>query len=244
MCPAPKACPVEQEEKVLAAAAACINESSLMDFTMSAIAKKAGMSMGSIYKYIHSKEDVLVALAVHVQQRLKACFTHVYQSSLSLPEQIIALSLLDFNKVDPYPFARHLEMLCSNQVLLERASPMWRERLLESGTELTQVCESNCRKAIDENLLLEEGNSKDNGEDIVQQMTLAMWSLNVGTIQVLLHTAEMGDQAQEKLPFPRELDDPHILNMKRLINSFHWKQPLTNDGVKRAADILIDLGYR
>jgi AcrR family transcriptional regulator len=57
MVPAPKFSPQQQEEKILTAAAQCIAETSLMDFTMSSIAKRAGLSMGSIYKHIQTKED-------------------------------------------------------------------------------------------------------------------------------------------------------------------------------------------
>lgn len=240
MPPAPKACPLEQEEKVLCAAAACISEASLMDFTMSAIAKRAGMSMGSIYKHIHSKEDVLLALAAKTHENLKCCFSDIYSQPISSPEHLISLSLIDYNKVDPYPFSRHLEMLISNQVILERASPAWRARLESSANNLTQVCESGIQAAITGEQLIPGGNEA----ETAQQLMLAIWSLNVGTIQVTLQTTDLNQSASSKLPFPKAIDDPHILNMIRLINSFHWNKPLTLDGVEHAASVLTKLGYR
>lgn len=240
MAPAPKACPVEQEDKVLCAAAACINEASLMEFTMSAIAKRAGMSMGSIYKHIHSKEDVLLALATKTQQRLKECFSDIYAQPITAPEHLIGLSLIDFNKVDPFPFSRHLEMLVSNHVILERASPIWRKRLEDSADALTRVCKSSIEAAISKDELI----VKDSEADIGHQVMLGIWSLNVGSIQVGLQTTDFSESDSAQLPYPKANDDPHILNMMRLINSFDWKQPLTHEGIHHTASILATLGYR
>ncbi|MGH1372001.1 MAG: TetR/AcrR family transcriptional regulator [Cellvibrionaceae bacterium] len=240
MSPAPKSCPIEQEEKILCAAANCILEASLMDFTMSAIAKRAEMSMGSVYKHIHSKEDVLLALAVKTQQNLKRCFAQIYAQPITGPEHLIGLSLIDFNSVDPYPFSRHLEMLISNHVILERASPIWRQRLEESAESLTQVCRSGINSAIaGEELIADESQ-----EDTAHQLMLAIWSLNVGSIQVGLQTMDFDQTEASQLPYPKTIDDPHILNMMRLINSFHWRQPLTREGIERAASVLVELGYR
>ncbi len=240
MAPAPKSCPIEQEEKVLCAAASCIEEASLMDFTMSAIAKRAGMSMGSIYKHIHSKEDVLLALASKTQQNLKRCFTDIYGQPITGPEHLIGLSLIDFNKVDPYPFSRHLEMLVSNHVILERASPIWRQRLDDSAAALTLVCQSGINAAIAGEELITHGDQ----EGTAHQLMLAIWSLNVGSIQVGLQTMDFDQSQSSKLPYPKAVDDPHILNMMRLINSFNWRQPLTDEGIERAASALTSLGYR
>lgn len=242
MSPAHKACPLEQEDKILSAAAECINEASLTDFTMSAIAKNAGMSMGSIYKHIHSKEDVLLALATKANEALLQCFKDVYGcAELSPAERLITLSLLDFNRVDAYPFVRHLEMLVSNHVILERASPLWRARLETSGNELTHECESHIQKAIDDGELKPHIDSA----NTVKQITLAVWSLNVGSIQVLLQTVEPSDQPTEQpLPFPQATTDAHIFNMKRLINSFDWKSPLDDIGIEKAAAQLTAMGYR
>lgn len=50
MAPAPKYSPEEELTRILAAAERCINDTSLLDFTMSALAKEAGISIGSVYK--------------------------------------------------------------------------------------------------------------------------------------------------------------------------------------------------
>ncbi len=242
MSPAHKACPIEQEDKILSAAADCINEASLTDFTMSAIAKRAGMSMGSIYKHIHSKEDVLLALATKAHEALLRCFRDVYHcAELTPAERLIALSLLDFNRVDAYPFVRHLEMLVSNHVILERASPLWRTRLETSAADLTLQCESHIQNAIDSGELKPHIDP----QNTVEQITLAVWSLNVGSIQVLLQTVEPSSRTtDQRLPFPQQTTAPHVFNMKRLINSFDWQFPLEDEGIEKAATQLTTMGYR
>ena len=61
MAPAPKYSPQEQEEIILNAAAECISQTSVLDFTMSAVSKAAKLSMGSIYKHVQCKEDIIFA---------------------------------------------------------------------------------------------------------------------------------------------------------------------------------------
>ena len=61
MAPAPRFSPEEQEKLIICAAITTIVQSSLLDFSMSKIAKLAGLSMGSVYKFVQCKEDVLIA---------------------------------------------------------------------------------------------------------------------------------------------------------------------------------------
>ncbi len=79
--PAPKYSLEQQEQMILASAAHCIQDSSLLDFKMSDIAKGAGLSMGSVYKHIQSKEDLLVALAAQMSSQIH----HVFKTILELP---------------------------------------------------------------------------------------------------------------------------------------------------------------
>lgn len=76
----------EQEALILKAAVKCIEASSLLDFTMSAISKEAEISMGSVYKHIKSKEDVLVALGYYSQIH----FMELVNKVMALPLPFIA----------------------------------------------------------------------------------------------------------------------------------------------------------
>ncbi len=246
MPPAPKHCPEQQLCKILSAAAECIEESSLLDFTMSGIAKKAGMSMGSIYKHVHTKEDVLMALAQHGLDCLRQAFATIFNSPLSISEQLIALSLIDYSKVDPYPFTRHLEMLISNSALISRTSPQWQQKTGTSGCGIEEVMNMRFRTAIENGELTPEGDEN----AYLEQLHLGIWAINVGHIQVLLQIHS--DQLAANLPrnkdieeiFPLDANNPHIQNCLRLINSYQWRHPLTQDGIQRAIDVLLELEYR
>jgi AcrR family transcriptional regulator len=241
MPPAPKHCPEQQRCNILSAAACCIEETSLLDFTMSAIAKKAGMSMGSIYKHVHTKEDVLIALAQHGYICLHKTFTAIYKTPLTVAEQLIALSLLDYAKVDPYPFSRHLEMLVSNSALLKRSSPQWQQQMSSACDGLDTVMLTHFRQAVSDGELTTTGDE----DAYLQQLQLGIWAINVGHIQVLLQTHSENQASNlPKAIFPLATDNPHVLNCMRLINSFDWRHPLTEDGIERAAQTLIELGFR
>ena len=96
MAPAPKFSLEEQEKLILFAAVTAIEKSTLLDFSMSSIAKSAGLSMGSVYKYVQCKEDLLIALATNMYQEKQRVFSQVLALPLTTPERIIALSLLDY----------------------------------------------------------------------------------------------------------------------------------------------------
>ncbi len=246
MPPAPKHCPEQQLCNILSAAAECIEESSLLDFTMSGIAKKAGMSMGSIYKHAHTKEDVLMALAQHSFECLTQAFANIFTSPLTITEQLIAMSLIDYTKVDPYPFSRHLEMLISNSALLNRTSPQWQQKTGSSGCGIEDVMKMRLLTAIETGELIPEGDKK----LFLEQLHLGIWAINVGHIQVLLQTHS--DQQASGLPgnkgieeiFPLDAGNPHIQNCLKLINSYQWRHPLTQDGIQRAINVLLELEYR
>lgn len=213
---------------------------------MSGIAKKAGMSMGSIYKHVHTKEDVLMALAQHGFDCLTRAFANIFKTPLSISEQLIALSLIDYSKVDPYPFSRHLEMLISNNALLSRTSPQWQQKTGTSGCGIEDVMMLRFRTAIENDELTPEGEE----EQFLDQLHLGIWAINVGYIQVLLQTHN--DQQVSTLPsgkdieeiFPLDAKNPHIQNCMKLINSYQWRDPLTQEGIQRAIDALLELEYR
>ncbi len=242
MSPAPKCCPQEQESKILLAAAQCIEESSLLDFTMAGVARHAGMSMGSIYKHIHSKEDVLVALATESFNQLYRVFSQIFRApELTGPERLIAISLLDFTKVDAYPFTRHLEMMVGSDALVKRASLGWvsKKNAADRGIEALFLEFLNGLHRSDE--LYPEGEV----QVYLEQLQLAIWSCNVGHIQVVLQTSARHDnEVAASLPFPLAQDNPHILNAQRLINSFHWREPLTAAGISKAVQFLETQEFR
>jgi len=240
MSPAPKCCPQEQEIIILNAAAECIESSSLMDFTMSAIAKGAGISIGSLYKHVQSKEDVLIALAAQMYCHNQAGFATLFELPLTTPEKMTGLALVDHYKIERFSFAAQLDSLISCDAILQRASAGWIEKMKRS----VQGC-----KSIFDKLLIDAIN---NGELLLatddrqlEELNIGCWSMHTGYNQTVLRMSSfLSDEQALPLPYPLPQDDLLILNLTRLINSFPWEKDLDPQGIDRCCKILEASGLR
>lgn len=243
MSPAARFSPQEQETIVLNAASKCISQSSLLDFKMSEIAKEAGLSMGSIYKHVQSKEDVLIALAV---QSLKQIF-HVFKQTLALPlttpERVVAIYLFDYQKIMLNEFDSHLNMLVSNDAILRRASNMWLDKKNLIDQQLEQIFYQFFKYAIDNNEIEVDINSTK--EVLLEEMLINIWSLHVGFNQVSLQrSSQTTGPSYQELPFPLPEDHAIILGVKRLLNSYQWQKPLDSQGIRKTCHLLQKINFR
>ncbi|MFT4927786.1 MAG: AcrR family transcriptional regulator [Phenylobacterium sp.] len=233
MCPAAKFSPAEQESMILEAAAEVIEQSSLMDFTMSAIAKKAGISMGSIYKHVQTKEDVLIALDVMLLKRELVTYRKLQPLELTTPEKLISCFLLDYQKTNLHSFDVQLGMLVGNEAILKRGSVAWVERMRQGGKELCGFFDEILNQAVNR----KELTLPDHNPDELYQLNTGLWALNVGNLRVSLE----GCNGYMPKFAP---DCAQILNTKRFINSFHWSQPLDTEGLDKVCHLLGEIGLR
>lgn len=239
MAPAPRFSPEDEENLVLDASAKSVRESSLLDFKMSAIAKEAGISMGSVYKHVRSKEDVLVALATRVIEHSQQVMSNLMQLPLSAPERLICAVLANPIKVQPEPFAIHLEMLISNESLLQRASSKWLDKLARLDHGMQQIFIGTL---MDDSELLAKGQDR---ETLVEELMVGLWSMHVGFLQVSLHRNALHfNEPAKALPFPLSAEHSLVRNARLLINAYPWKHPLTSSGISKAILQLEALGYR
>jgi AcrR family transcriptional regulator len=238
MAPAARYSLEEEEALILKASAKCIRESSLLDFKMSAIAKEAGISVGSVYKHVRSKEDVLVALAIKNADFTHGIINKVLKSPLTAPQRLLGPVLLDPMKIYEEPFGMHLEMLISNEALLKRASPQWIEKLSIVDRKMDQLFfESLVGDELDA-----EGETR---EALLEEIMVGLWSMHVGFIQVALHRSTIRpNEVKYSLPFPLPTDHSLVNNAFMLLNNYPWKIPLTRDGIEKTSKELIALGYR
>ncbi len=241
MAPAPKYSPQQQEEIILSAAVDCINESSLLDFTMSAVSKKAGLSMGSIYKLVQCKEDIIFALATHVFKHQCSIFRQVMAMELTTPEKMIALMLLSSTKNQVYPFDSHLECFSTNELVISRASELWTDRMIRSHEQCKHTfdqCMNNAAAtgelAITENL-----------EQIIEEINLGCWALAVGSESVkrVIQLKNISD-GTDSVNAPIVTDDFMVKSLQRLLNSYPWKKSLDAAGIEKAAAELVKQGLR
>jgi AcrR family transcriptional regulator len=239
MSPAPRYTHVEEERLVLDAASKCIAASSLLDFKMSAIAGEAGISIGSVYKHVQSKEDVMVALAARMSACTKKVLEDVLAIPLSTPERLIGIFLLNPLKIHKEPFGVHLEMLTGNDAVLQRASERWAEKLSQLDYLIEDIFIENVQQS--EDLKVKEANRA----SLVNELMLGIWSMHAGFVQVAFQRAsrKYGDLASP-LPFPLSPDHSLVASAMRLINSYPWAKPLTKAGIKKAAHEIELLNYR
>ncbi|MCF2948246.1 TetR/AcrR family transcriptional regulator [Paraglaciecola aquimarina] len=241
MAPAQRFTTEQQEELILNAAITAIEETSLLGFKMSDIAKYAGMSMGSVYKHVQSKEDVLLALATANLKQTQKHFAAIYQLELTTPERYIAMILTDKSKANLFPFASHLEMLITNDAILSRCSEAWKHRFHSADTNV----DAQCSAYINQALATKELRIPNGEQDYANKFSLGLWAISVGFIHV-------SNQLRGKHLFGHITPDSELLDhtslqiqtIKNYINAYDWQSPLTDEGIHRAISALKTLDLR
>jgi len=242
MAPAPKFSLEEQEKLILFAAVTAIEKSTLLDFSMSSIAKLAGLSMGSVYKFVQCKEDLLIALATKMYQEKQRVFSQVLALPLTTPERIIGLSLLDFSKVQMYSFDDQLESIVNTCSIMKRSSPRWLDYMINCS----KVCEESFQVLLQASVDSKELQSSASNE--MEQINIGAWSLAVGYFQtVRLHHGRIHNQqnndAQDCIS-ALAVDNVHILNLQRFMNSFDWREKVSKQDIEKVAEQLVALALR
>lgn len=240
MAPAPRFSAEQQEEMILTAAAEVIADTSLLDFSMSAIAKLSGLSMGSVYKFVQCKEDVLIALAVKMYQKKQHVFQQVLSMPLTSPERLIAVSLLDFTKVRMYNFDDQLESIVNTRAIMKRSSRRWLDHMISNS----KVCENAFQAFLAEALASGELKADQNE---LEELSVGSWSLIVGYFQtVRLHLSWNSEQELAEYDSLQTLsvDNVHIRSLQRFINTFSWQQPLSLEAMDKVCQKLQQEGLR
>ncbi|NRB41126.1 MAG: TetR/AcrR family transcriptional regulator [Pseudomonadales bacterium] len=242
MAPAPRYSPEQQQKMIISAAAICIEKSSLLDFTMSAISKETGLSMGSIYKHIQSKEDVLLALATDMFGHMHDMFTEIMQFELPIAERLLALQLFCPKKAQLFSFDAPLRMLVNNDAILQRASSAWIEKMNRADIAVEDMINTQLQNALDAGAMKACDESE---QKMANEIHLGLWSLCVGFQQVA-HQRHSRHQIHEdiELPFPLAVEHSIIQASKRFLNSFPWLTPASNQGLEKACAMLVEKHYR
>lgn len=241
MAPAPRFSVEEQERLIICAAIKAIEESSLLDFSMSAIAKLAGLSMGSVYKFVQCKEDVLIALATRMYQERQSVFKKVLALPLTTPERIIAISLLDFSKVQMYNFDNQLESIVNTEAMMKRCSERWLSLMIACGKQCETMFQQFLQNAANSGELT-------SGSRDIEEINLGTWSLSVGYFQtVRLHQCwhkDLNESIDDESSLVLTADNIHIRTMKRLVNTYDWQQKVSNDDIENICLHLADAELR
>lgn len=240
--PAPKYSFVEEEQLILNATAKSILETSLIDFKMSSIAKEAGISMGSVYKHIQSKEDVLVALAVQITQRSLDVIIDVLQLPYPLSSKVVALNLVSQESMYIYPFGYQLFTMLNSLNLLNKASQSWIDKLAKVSKQTHDHFEQVLLYAIEKGELICDEKDKDS---LIEEFMLTHWTLHVGFPLIVSHVCNP-NMARElyNLAKPVSLEHPFIRATLRVTKCYPWSQPASQQDLNEIEQILIARGLR
>lgn len=240
--PAPKYSQEQQEDMILCAAQTCIDESSLLDFKMSAISKQSCLSMGSVYKHMQTKEDVLVGLGIRMLANVLQIFTQVLALPITTPEKLIAIHMLCPRKLYLYSFGVYLSMLIGNEAVLARSSKRWVEELVSIGSEIDALFARTIAAAISNGEL---NVPEQDRESLVEEIQIVHWSVNVGYLQATYQRYSRNVVGHKhKLPFPLAIDSPYTRGAIKQINTYAWKKPLDHAGVLKVSELLEQQGLR
>ena len=225
----------EREQAILQAAADCIEASSLLDFTMSAISKAAGMSMGSIYKHIQTKEDVLLALGCASTQHFESLVREIMAMPLPIVARLVAVQLVDPERASPFSFGTELSSLLANDAILRRGSPGWLERFFAADRALEDLFRSQLRAAVF------TGDLVVNCDEDVDDINTATWSLCVGYVQVARQrSVRISVTTQAAVT----TESVAMRALQRLLNTYTWTAPLTDALIAETCAQLESRGLR
>lgn len=227
---------------ILDAAVQCIEESSLTDFKMSSIAKTAGLSMGSVYKHVQSKQDVLVALAARFEEHAIKLISEILDLPYSPQTKLVALQLLSPEVVYLYGFGGQLIYLLNNEDFLAKASEKWLMKFFDGSKKMEDKFESIMNEAADNGDLI---CTEDNRDELINDILMSQWALNVGFPQVVYHKSSarlVGNESE--LPFPLPLDHYIIRCTIRYMNSFPWKEPVNMQELEAIDKFLVNRGWK
>lgn len=241
MAPAPKFSPEKQQEMILDAAIECIQASSITDFTMAKVAKLAGLSMGSVYKFVQTKEDLILALAYQSFTHASKIFDQVLNLPFAAHEKILAVSLVSPKALQLFDFCYELQSYATNEAVIKRASAMWTTKMIEASNQ----CEQIFKLTLTDGINAGELKAVPNLAEVIEEIIISGWAMTVGFEQVqrVRQTQQIVDGTASLLE-PLPLNHPIIRSTLRLLNSYPWQTPLNQASLEKIDAELKKLNLR
>ena len=241
MAPASKYSFEEEHERIINASIECINDTSVTRFTMAKVASKASLSMGSVYKHFQCKEDIVMALAARSFSHISSVFARIFNLPISTPEKIIAVCLRSPEKLQCFPFANELESYATNDAVIHKASEPWTQKMIEASSH----CEDTFKAQLAAGISADDFSQNVDVDELVEEITVSGWAMNVGYEQVLrVQQSRQIIEGTASLMAPLDATDPLVRSMVRLINSYPWKQKLSQASISNTISLLTELQFR
>lgn len=221
-----------QEELIESAAIKCIEKSSVLDFTMAALAKEAGVSPGTVYKYFHSKENILASLALRDLSYASQVISRTLSLPLTTPELLIGTLLLPFEDLCLFQFSNQLQNLMASTTFINT-----RPNLLKEYTHQNKIIETMFHDTIYQAYESGELNVVVNERDIVaEELIIGLSSMRSGFFQRLVRNKALATvSGLYNLANINNANKALICSARRLINTYPWSTPLDEQGVEKAS---------
>ena len=118
---------------------------------------------------------------------------------------------------------------------------MWTSKVIEA----CNYCEQNFKLAIMEGINAGELLDVPNLTEVIEEIIVSGWAMTVGYDQVQrVKQRQQIIEGTDSLLEPLAINDPIIRSSIRLLNSYPWQSPITQDSLVRIEQALIKLELR
>lgn len=175
----------QREREICQQATTLLQEQGFLGVRMSDVAKVSGYSMGTIYSHFSSKEDLLVACAVEVEEEILNTLRRALEQPLPPLERLLLMGLVAWSCVEQNPTADELVHLSMSPSIWRRASPARHAQQVKLSNDFAQQVYIQLEQACaDGSLLSSPGCKNCSLQDWVRLMESALWGLFIGFRQV------------------------------------------------------------
>lgn len=213
-------CPGNQSDAIrcnqlLDVAEELIDNQGVVSFRFAQIAKGAGCSTNTLYKYFESKEDVLVCLFLRntVSSQLPIFISE--NKDLNIYQKAVLPILFSFEVIKRSPIFNILRVVSINSMFWQLASPEKIE-ILRNRVNLFWSC---VRDPIEEAVFAGELLATDND---VRDLSQSLYFFLAGA------TSSYESRLMDEKYFIAD-DETGFRHISRLMNRYQWKRPITQE---------------
>ena len=222
---------LQREQKILCSACDLIAEEGFFNLKMSDVAKRAGVSVGTLYVHFVSKEDLSLAIAAYIYRKRYAFFKLINEHFENPVEKSASFLIADVIVNKTLGEIAEMESLALFPSVWKRASirrvEEGRLACQEIGNLVTDVVQS----ALDQNLLTAQN---DQAENLTDCINASLWGVSMGLHQVF---NSYGVQQEHFLKGADEMDI-YFLAINALLKGFGYQHA---DFVSRLREINTEL---
>ena len=164
-----------REANILYSGREITRESGLPQLRMPELAKKAEVSIGSLYRHYECREDVITVLARQALEFRTAKLSQYCASISDDQQRLYALIILDFLFNVVHPEAFHSELTCDNPQWWKSVSPQEKEEYQRASVCIAAEVQKIVRQALP--------NKDDTGITLI---ATGIWSLITGISNIWL----------------------------------------------------------